>query len=248
MNTRPSNQAVYWWRVPDIEDVLMGLRPAELKCYLVITRAIQRDRNAGKLSIRQIAERARVGKRHVEEAIASLLSRGLLNCKTRPGATAAYSLPAAWKGDSCPPEGGQSADEIGANRTPVGGQLEVAGGQHLPPTGGQDCPPVGGQHLESSEKVESSSKSSTVARPVSRERGGTTTSPVESQTPNPKRWWTPEELQEARRAIAQHLGRGHVPDERVTSQVLVALRNMFEFRLWLGDPSANNRAQLPLSS
>lgn len=47
MNTRQSNQAVYWWRIPDIEDVLMSLRPAELKCYLIITRAIQRDRNAG---------------------------------------------------------------------------------------------------------------------------------------------------------------------------------------------------------
>lgn len=188
-----------------------------------------------RLSIRQIADRARVGKRHAEEAITSLLSRGLLNCKTRPGATAVYSLPAAWKGDSCPLEGRQSADERGANRTPVGGQLEVAGGQHLPPTGGQNCPPAGGQHLEPSEKLESSSRSSTVARPASRARGGTTTSPVESQPANPERWWTSEELQEARRAIAQHLGRGPVPDERVTSQVLVALRSMLEFRLWLGD-------------
>jgi hypothetical protein len=63
----------------------MSLRPAELKCYLVVTRAIQRDRNGGELSIRQIAKRARVGKRHAEDAIHVVVSRGPSGLRNSPG-------------------------------------------------------------------------------------------------------------------------------------------------------------------
>ena len=46
----PTNQpgAAFWWRLPDDETALMSLGLAELKCYLVVARAIQRDRNGGK--------------------------------------------------------------------------------------------------------------------------------------------------------------------------------------------------------
>ncbi len=56
----------------------MSLRPAELKCYLVVIRAIQRDINGGELSIRQIAERANLSPQHAHRAIAAVVDRGLL--------------------------------------------------------------------------------------------------------------------------------------------------------------------------
>src|SRR5712691_5976467 len=62
----PTN--TYWFRVPDDEAALMSLRPAELKCYLVVTRAIQRDRNGGKIAERQVLQRAGVSLRHAHDA------------------------------------------------------------------------------------------------------------------------------------------------------------------------------------
>lgn len=52
-----SDAEVFWWRLPDDEAFLMSLKPAELKCYLVASRAIQRDRNGGLISVRQVAKR-----------------------------------------------------------------------------------------------------------------------------------------------------------------------------------------------
>jgi hypothetical protein len=95
-----SAEPQYWWRLPDDEPALMGLGLAELRCYLVVMRAIQRDRNRGRLSVRQIAERARLSSLgHVHSVLAGLVKRGMLVCDVRPGSTAVYRLPALWKGD-----------------------------------------------------------------------------------------------------------------------------------------------------
>jgi hypothetical protein len=53
-------RSLFWFRVPDVESGLMSLKPAQLKCYLVVLRAIQRDRNRGLISVRQVAKRARL--------------------------------------------------------------------------------------------------------------------------------------------------------------------------------------------
>jgi len=34
--TRDDAGKAYWWRVPDDQELLMSLRPAELKSYLVV--------------------------------------------------------------------------------------------------------------------------------------------------------------------------------------------------------------------
>jgi hypothetical protein len=132
----------YWWRLPDDEDALMSLRPAELKCYLVVVRAIQRDRHQGKLSIRQIAERANLNPKHVHSAIAILVDLGMLARDGKPGTTAVYQLPFQWR-----------------NRTPTGEQLnwhpEAEGEQQCMPVGEQNCTPTGEQHLELLEFSES---------------------------------------------------------------------------------------------
>jgi len=136
---------VFWWRLPDDpgdEAVLMSLRHAELKCFLV-ARAIQRDRNKGELSFRQIAERAQLNLKHAHAAVTRLIDRGLLLGNVRPGATAIYRLPSEWR-----------------NRTPTGEQfesgLEAQGERHCMPVGEQHCMPTGVQHLEFLKNSESS--------------------------------------------------------------------------------------------
>ncbi len=86
----------------------MSLPPAELKCYLVVARAIQRDRNGGKISVRQVSERARVSLRHAHDALTRLVAAGLLRGELKPGATTTYSLPHAWNTGNCIPTGEQS--------------------------------------------------------------------------------------------------------------------------------------------
>lgn len=56
----------------------MHLAPAELKVYLVVTHAIQRDRNVGLLAVSQVAKRADLSEPHARKAIETLCQRGLL--------------------------------------------------------------------------------------------------------------------------------------------------------------------------
>jgi len=53
--------SVFWWRMPDDTSSLMDLGHLELRAWIAIARAIQRDRNKGRLSIRQIRKRAHSG-------------------------------------------------------------------------------------------------------------------------------------------------------------------------------------------
>ena len=116
----------------------MSLKPAELRAYLVVVRAIQRDKNAGFISERQVSERSGVSLRHAHNALVRLIELDMLHRKGKPGATATYSLPHTWKGDDC---------------TPTGKQLERPGNGTRIPTGIQNRFPTGIQHLESSENT-----------------------------------------------------------------------------------------------
>jgi hypothetical protein len=141
MTPRGDEASVYWFRLPDDEAALMSLRPAELKCYLVVTRAIQRDRNGGRISERQVSQRAGVSLRHAHDALARLVELDRLRRKGKPGSTAKYSLPHAW--------------HTGSSRIPTGKQVRPKdaseGEQHCSPVGARNCTPVGEQHLEPSE-------------------------------------------------------------------------------------------------
>jgi hypothetical protein len=184
MNRRTSDSLgerpiVYWFRLPDDEAMLMSLRPAELKCYLVVVRAIQRDRNKGKLSIRQIAERAQLSPKHAHTAVVRLVDLGLLACRLRPGVTGVYRLPSEWR-DRTP------------TRERLGREPEGQGEQYCAPPGEQNCTPAEEQHLEFSELSETSSSSNGNSSDMQQEKnkteaGATTMRPATlSMTPEHK--------------------------------------------------------------
>ena len=109
----------------------MSLRPAELKCYLVVTRAIQRDRNGGELSIRRITERANLSPQHAHRAIAAI-DQGLLLREGKPTSTAVYSLPVNWVSGR---NDGRAVASWQSDCSPTGEQLKNRnrrkGEQHL---------------------------------------------------------------------------------------------------------------------
>jgi hypothetical protein len=75
------------------------MRRAELRCYLVVLKSIQRDRNGGLVSVRQAARRARISLNSAQKALASLVRGGWLlrHGERRAGYT--YGLPFLWMGD-----------------------------------------------------------------------------------------------------------------------------------------------------
>jgi hypothetical protein len=89
--------------------MLVQLTHAELKVYLVVTQAIQRDRNGGLLAISQIPKRATLSERHARKAIESLCQRPWLLRVNRAtgveltgkedwdGRTVTYANPIQWK-------------------------------------------------------------------------------------------------------------------------------------------------------
>jgi hypothetical protein len=156
----------YWFRVPDDETMLMSLKPAQLRCYLVVMRDIQCAKNHGLISARQVAGRTRVSLKHTHAALETLVTRGILSCVKKRGATAKYSLPYLWverekkrstvEGEqnrnrlpvgehpghrNCPPTGEQQPDN------PDSPGLNF-GEQYRSPEGTQNCFPTGEQHLE----------------------------------------------------------------------------------------------------
>ncbi|HEY6345105.1 MAG TPA: hypothetical protein VIY49_26710 [Bryobacteraceae bacterium] len=92
-------RVLFWFRVPDVELGLMILKRAELRCYLVVLKSIQRDRNRGLVSVRQAARRARINPTSAQKALASLVRGGWLlrYGERRTGYT--YGLPFLWMGD-----------------------------------------------------------------------------------------------------------------------------------------------------
>jgi hypothetical protein len=88
---------VYWWRMPDKIDLLMNLKPLELRTYLVIARAIQRDRNKGLIAMRQIQERAHSGSLgRTKEAVDALCNQGFFS-RHNPRTEEAWKYPQQWK-------------------------------------------------------------------------------------------------------------------------------------------------------
>ena len=138
---------VFWFRVPDDEGLLMSLKPAELKVFLVVLRDVQRARNTGRISSRQVADRTGLSLQHAHAALGSLVTKGLLECDKKPGATTVYTLPFSWR--ARPPAGEQSEP---SNCSPVGEQSppqgEQLGEQYRSPVGKQHRSPLGEQHLE----------------------------------------------------------------------------------------------------
>ena len=152
-------EGVYWWRLPDDEAALMSLGHAELKCYLVVLRAIQRDRNGGRLSFRQIAQRAglkSIG--HVHTVMDHLVRCGMLACDVAHGKTASYRLPRSWRNCSAGVKQLAAVDEAHCS-TPVeqlGPAATPSPEQHCSAGVEQNCSAGAEQHLEYSELRESS--------------------------------------------------------------------------------------------
>ena len=136
-----NGHGVFWFRVPDDESGLMSLSPAQLKCYLVVARAIQRDRNGGRISTRQVADRAGLGLRHARNALNQLVHTKRLQRDGKAGTTANYSLPHAWNTGSCIPTSEQSDHSGGASCIPTGEQLRGEPKADCSPTGKQRCSP-----------------------------------------------------------------------------------------------------------
>jgi hypothetical protein len=164
----------YWFRLPDEETMLMSLRPAELRCYLVVMRDIQRSKNSGLISARQVSDRTGISLQHTHAALESLVATGRLECNKKPGSITRYSMPFTWETQNNRSPVGEHRGS--AHRSPVGEQSqdsnpspraepapridgsedagEQSGEHHRSPTGEQHCSPTGEQHLESSESSE----------------------------------------------------------------------------------------------
>jgi hypothetical protein len=137
-------QPAFFFKVPDDLEFLMRLRPAELRVYLVVQRAIQRDRRRGEVSVRMVAKRAGLSPFHAGKALASLCDAGHLAAVKVDGKTTVYTYPPGlrWATKS--------------DCTPTGAQGRA-------PTGAQGCAPTGAQHLELSEFSKRREASATVS-------------------------------------------------------------------------------------
>jgi hypothetical protein len=153
----------FWFKVPDELDTLMGLPPAQLKVFLVVCRAEQRDRNKGLLSVRQIAERARLSYQYACIAANALCGRGLVAAEKSDGRTTLYGVPVQWKGG---PNCSSTVEQSGGNCSS---------------TGEQHCSTTGEQHLESLESSSKRDKKAVVS--VGEQRRAAVPEP---RTPNPK--------------------------------------------------------------
>jgi hypothetical protein len=151
----------FWFRVPDeLIEMLTQLKPAELKAYLVVQHAIQRDKNRGLLSIRQIARRAGVAVQNTQRAITELLKRGLLKASTKAGCTTVYENASPWKSKAsdCSPvrehlstgDCARTHEQLGCS--PVDEHLASQDAQHCSPVHERNCARTHEQHLECSEE------------------------------------------------------------------------------------------------
>jgi hypothetical protein len=150
----------YWFKTPDEIDLLMALKPAELRVYLVVLHAIQRDRNGGLLSMCQIASRANISRQHAVLAVESLCQqRFLLRVNRATGVeltrpqdwqrrTVKYDVPIQWK------------QRDSANWTPTGDQNPIQYKQedtgNWTPTGDQQHTsiPTADSHLTQCKQVD----------------------------------------------------------------------------------------------
>jgi hypothetical protein len=253
-----SDQERYWWKMPDDEPGLMALKGAEIRCYMVVSRAIQQDRNKGRISVRQVATRARVSPRHAHAALGRLIELGFLCRVGRAGATTMFDLPHGWKGSNCIPTGKQLPSNGGANCIPTGKQLPSNGGanciptgeqlatdaslegaQNCVPRGEQNCIPTGKQHLDSLDLLEPSSSSN---RQGGRSGDAGATAPATTTTSecdgSETLAWADADASQARRAMQDHFGALMLPDLELTREVLANMRGVGDVHLWLADLTA----------
>ncbi len=254
----------FWFKVPDELDSLLGLPPAQLKAYLVVTRAVQRDRNGGRLSVRQVAARARLNPRHAREALSKLCAAGLLAAKEQKGCTTTYTNPIIWRnGADCVPTGIQLPQAEKGNCVPTGIHPCI-------PTGTQDCVPTGTQHLES---LECSEKSSSFEENGSTPPATTTTNSSQTEdeasagawylkTETPGADWVPDDgplgdwVERARNAMRSSRAAdqdGNVtakaviavvkPDRAITVECLKPFNCWDDFETWLKDTEKRGVAQ-----
>ena len=160
----------FFFKVPSEIDRLMQLTHAELKVYLVVSHAIQRDHNGGLLAISQIAKRSNLSERHARKAAESLCRRRWLIRVNRVtgaeltrkedwnGRTVTYANPIQWKQkDTCSPSptGQRSGPEDEKRNALRNGVMESQPPESDPgPLGGGNLRPVGQRHSESSESLE----------------------------------------------------------------------------------------------
>jgi hypothetical protein len=165
----------FWFKVPVELDILTELKPAELKVYLAVIRAIQRDRNGGLLAMSQIATRANLSTHHARDAVYSLCQRRLLT-RVNPvtgleltdkeewnGRMVTYGNPIQWiqrDAGNLPPTGersnpshsASSSDDSASGPEPAQeSDLAPEGESNLTPVGERHLTPVGERHSESSE-------------------------------------------------------------------------------------------------
>jgi hypothetical protein len=141
----------YWFRVPTEVEELMRMGNAELRTYLVVQHALQRDRSGGRLSISQIAGRSGLSKQHVCRSVNWLCKAGFLTAEKERGKTTIYRSLTAWK--------------KGQDHSPTGERLcdrdRGQGERNYSPTGERYHAPTGNIHSEYSEFSECESASST---------------------------------------------------------------------------------------
>lgn len=189
----------FWFRCPDELDLLMRLRPAELRVYLVVMHAIQRDRHGGLLAMSQISSRAGLSVRHARAAIDELCQRRLLMRVNRAtgaelseprewnGRTVTYATPVQWRqrdASNLVPTGDSFAPaNQPAKSPPTENQQDTA---YLEPLGARNLAPVGTRHLELLELKAEKEKADYC-------RGGETASPPRQAPVSP-----PSENQESK--------------------------------------------------
>jgi hypothetical protein len=131
---------VFWFKMPDDEHLLANMKPAQLRCYLVILRDVQRAKHRGRLSVRQIADRTGLSLKTAHAAVEDLIRQKAVRCEKKPGAIAVYTLPFSFSNRS--PVGEQLKS---GNCSPVGEQSEPEGErlgeQHCSPVGERNCSP-----------------------------------------------------------------------------------------------------------
>lgn len=246
--------AQFWFRVPDDEPMLMGLKPAQLRAYLIVIRDIQRARNGGLVSARQIRDRSGLSLQHSHAALEDLVRLGHLRVKKKRGGVSRYGLPFAWQRRDCSPTGehqeGNDCSPVGEHLTEPGEQL---GEHHCSPTGERKCSPTGEQPLESlesselkSEEPSSSSQDSGLInsaasakqRPTEEEEASLSSKP-KTKTPD-RHWWKPEDLETAAGILKRTHGEFSMFKNPDPPTVIAMLRNMLsldDLKLWLDSSS-----------
>jgi|ERR1017187_725528 hypothetical protein len=88
----------YWYKTPTEINLLMDLKRTQLKVFMVINHAIERDQNRGYIAIRQIQQRAKIKSLgHTQEAVDALCRLGIFT-RHNPATGVKMTDPKEWRG------------------------------------------------------------------------------------------------------------------------------------------------------